>query len=103
MQSTSGAQQEVLPYILNRAGRIHAVHPGDGQEIQYGHIYIAPPDHHLLVEDGILRVIRGPKENRHRPAIDPLFRSAARTCGTCVVGVILTGSMDDGAAIEEGG
>ena len=87
-----------LPTILNRAGQVHALHPVDGEEIRYGHIYIAPPDHHLLVEEGIVRVVRGPKENRHRPAIDPLFRSAARTYGTRVVGVILTGSMDDGTA-----
>lgn len=92
-QSTS-----LLPDILNRAGRLHAVHPVDGQAIQYGHTYVAPPDHHLLVEEGIVRIVRGPKENRHRPAIDPLFRSAARSYGTRVVGVILTGSMDDGTA-----
>ena len=88
----------LLPDILNRAGPLQALHPVDGQAIQYGHIYIAPPDHHLMVEEGIVRIIRGPKENRHRPAIDPLFRSAARTYGTRVVGVILTGSMDDGTA-----
>jgi two-component system chemotaxis response regulator CheB len=88
----------LLPDILNRSGRLHAVHANDGQKIQYGYIYIAPPDHHLLVEDGIVRIVRGPKENRHRPAIDPLFRSAARSYGTRVVGVILTGSMDDGTA-----
>ena len=88
----------LLPDILNRVGALHALHPVDGQAIQYGHIYIAPPDHHLMVEEGIVRIIRGPKENRHRPAIDPLFRSAARTYGTRVMGVILTGSMDDGTA-----
>ena len=88
----------LLPEILNRAGQLHAIHPVDGQAIQYRQIYIAPPDHHLLVEEGIVRIVRGPKENRHRPAIDPLFRSAARTYGTRVVGVILTGSMDDGTA-----
>jgi two-component system, chemotaxis family, protein-glutamate methylesterase/glutaminase len=88
----------LLPDILNRCGRLHAVHPVDGQAIQYRHIYVAPPDHHLLVEEGIVRVVRGPKENRHRPAIDPLFRSAVRTYGARVVGVILTGSMDDGTA-----
>src|SRR5437763_2217226 len=88
----------LLPDILNRAGPLHALHPVDGQAIQYGHIYVAPPDHHLIVEEGVVRIIRGPKENRHRPAIDPLFRSAARTYGTRVVGVILTGSMDDGTA-----
>jgi two-component system chemotaxis response regulator CheB len=88
----------MLPVILNRVGPLHALHPFDEQKIQYGHIYVAPPDHHLLIEEGIVRIIRGPKENRHRPAIDPLFRSAARTYGTRVVGVILTGSMDDGTA-----
>ena len=88
----------LLPDILNRVGPLHALHPVDGQTIQYGHIYVAPPDHHLMIEEGIVRVIRGPKENRHRPAIDPLFRSAARTYGTRVVGIILTGSMDDGTA-----
>ncbi len=88
----------LLPNILNRAGQLHVLHPVDGQAIQYGHIYVAPPDQHLLVEEGMVRIVRGPKENRHRPAIDPLFRSAARTYGTRVVGVILTGSMDDGTA-----
>lgn len=88
----------LLPDILNRAGPLHALHPADGEAIHNGHIYIAPPDHHLMVEEGMVRIVRGPKENRHRPAIDPLFRSAARTYGTRVVGVVLTGSMDDGTA-----
>jgi two-component system chemotaxis response regulator CheB len=88
----------LLPDILNRVGPLHALHPTDGEAIRHGYIYVAPPDHHLLVEEGIVRVIRGPKENRHRPAIDALFRSAARTYGTRVVGVVLTGSMDDGTA-----
>lgn len=88
----------LLPDILNRAGPLRASHPADGETIQQGRIYIAPPDQHLLVEEGVVRIIRGPKENRHRPAIDPLFRSAARTYGTRVVGVILTGSLDDGTA-----
>ncbi len=63
-----------------------------------GRIYIAPPDHHLLVENGRLRVTKGPKENRFRPAIDPLFRSAAFEFGPRVIGVILSGALDDGAA-----
>ncbi|MGH2493689.1 MAG: chemotaxis protein CheB [Ktedonobacteraceae bacterium] len=88
----------LLPEILNRAGPLQATHPADGETIQHGHIYVAPPDHHLLIEEGIVRIVRGPKENRHRPAVDPLFRSAARTYGTRVVGVILTGSLDDGTA-----
>ncbi|HEX3155551.1 MAG TPA: chemotaxis protein CheB, partial [Candidatus Angelobacter sp.] len=84
-QSTS-----VLPQILNRAGQLHAVHPRDNDAIRLGHIYIAPPDNHLMVEDGRIRVTHGPKENRHRPAVDPLFRSAARWYGPRVIGVVLT-------------
>lgn len=88
----------LLPEILSRFGPLPAHHPADGEAILYGHIYIAPPDHHLLIEEDSVRVVRGPKENRHRPAIDPLFRSAARVYGTRVVGVVLTGSLDDGTA-----
>jgi two-component system chemotaxis response regulator CheB len=92
-QSTS-----VLPQILNRAGQLHAVHPRDNDPIRPGYIYIAPPDNHLMLDDGRIRVTHGPKENRHRPAVDPLFRSAARWYGPRVIGVVLTGSLDDGTA-----
>ena len=88
----------LLPNILSRAGLVKAVQPVDYQRIERGRIYIAPPDRHLLIEDGFMRVVLGPKENRHRPAIDPLFRSAAVAYGPQVVGVILTGSLDDGTA-----
>src|SRR5436190_2028623 len=88
----------VLPEILMRAGSIPASHPQDGEPIRMGHIYVAPPDNHLLIENGKVRVIRGPKENRHRPAVDPLFRSAARWYGPRVIGVVLTGALDDGTA-----
>jgi two-component system, chemotaxis family, protein-glutamate methylesterase/glutaminase len=88
----------VLPYILERAGKLTALHPQDGAKIEHGHIYIAPPDRHLLVDRDLIRVTRGPKENRYRPAVDPLFRSAARSYGPRVVGVILTGALDDGTA-----
>jgi two-component system chemotaxis response regulator CheB len=88
----------LLPQILNRSGQLKAVHPSNGEAIQQGCIYVAPPDRHLLVEQGHVHLVRGPKENRLRPAIDPLFRSAAAAYGPRVVGVVLTGSLDDGTA-----
>src|SRR5438105_14310714 len=88
----------LLPDILNRAGVLKAVHATDNLEIKHSRIYIAPPDHHMLVEHGKVRVVHGPKENRHRPAIDPLFRSAAWSYGPRVTGVVLSGTLDDGAA-----
>ena len=88
----------VLPRILERQGSLPVVHPRDGERIAHGHIYVAPPDHHLLVKRGTVRVVRGPKENRHRPAIDPLFRTAARAYAGRVIGVVLSGTLDDGTA-----
>jgi two-component system chemotaxis response regulator CheB len=88
----------VLPAILARAGELPAAHAEDGAEIERGRIYIAPPDHHLLIQPGFTRVNRGPKENGYRPAIDPMFRTAAATYGSRVVGVILSGVLDDGTA-----
>ena len=88
----------VLHDILNRAGRLTALSPTDGERLQAGHVYVAPPDRHLVVEPGRLRVTKGPKENRFRPAIDPLFRSAAQVYGPAAIGVILTGNLDDGTA-----
>jgi two-component system, chemotaxis family, protein-glutamate methylesterase/glutaminase len=88
----------LLPEILNRVGPLAAIAAADGMAIEHGHIYVAQPDHHTLVDPGQVRVVRGPKENRHRPAVDPLFRSAAQAYGPRVVGVVLTGSLDDGTA-----
>ena len=90
--------KSVLPTVLNRASRIPALYPKDGDPIEPGRIYVAPNDHHLLVERGYVRVTKGPKENRFRPAVDPLFRSAAYIYGTRVIGVVLSGALDDGTA-----
>jgi len=87
-----------LPEILNHSGGLKARHPEDGEKIRNGHIYIAPPDHHLLIEDDRILVKKGPKENRFRPSVDALFRSAAYTYKKGVIGVILTGMLDDGTS-----
>ena len=88
----------VLPKVLARAGGLPAKHPVDDESTEPGMIYVAPPDYHLLVKNGRLRVVRGPRENGHRPAIDPLFRSAAASYGSRVVAVVLSGNLDDGSA-----
>ena len=88
----------MLPEILTRVGRLPAAHPVDGTSLQYGRIYVAPPDHHMVVEGDTVRIVHGPTENGVRPAVDPLFRSAARTYGRRVIGVVLTGALDDGTA-----
>jgi len=99
--------RSMLPEILTRAGRLPAAHPIDGEPLQYGRVYIAPPDHHLIVVDGTVRTVHTASENGVRPAVDPLFRSAARAYGPRVIGVVLTGALDDGtagvAAIKEAG
>ena len=87
-----------LPSILNRTGPLTAVHPEDGDSIEHGRVYVAPPNFHLLVEDGRVYLGRGPRENRHRPAVDPLFRPAALAYGPRVIGQVLTGARDDGTA-----
>jgi two-component system chemotaxis response regulator CheB len=92
------SQPSTLPEILSRAGPLPACHPANGDVIQPGRVYIAPPDHHLLVDHGTMAVAKGPKENRFRPSIDALFRSAAYSYGSRAIGVVLSGALDDGTS-----
>lgn len=87
-----------LPSILSNKGPLLAVRPNNGDKIKRGQIYIAPPDHHLLIEADHVLVTRGPKENRNRPSIDALFRSAAYSYGPRVIGIVLSGALDDGTS-----
>ncbi|HVK11155.1 MAG TPA: chemotaxis protein CheB [Gemmataceae bacterium] len=91
--------RSILPDILSRSGPLLATHARDGEVFQPGHVYVAPPDYHLLLgPDRGMVLNRGARENHFRPAVDPLFRSAAREYGNRVIGVILTGAMYDGTA-----
>jgi two-component system chemotaxis response regulator CheB len=92
-----GQTRSILPDLLGRAGKLTAAHPREVEPIRKGHIYVAPPDCHMLIEDGNVCLSRGPREHFTRPSIDPLFRSAARTCGGRVIGVVLSGRGSDGA------
>lgn len=87
-----------LPEILGGVGPLPASLAQDGEPIRPGRIYCAVPDHHLLIQDQCLSVKKGPKENRVRPAVDTLFRSAAYSGGPGVIGVVLSGMLDDGTS-----
>ena len=87
-----------LPAVLQRATTLSVVAAEDGAEMRPGCIYVAPADRHLMVDQRGVRVTRGPKESRSRPSIDVLFRSAAIAFGPRVIGVVLTGMLDDGTA-----
>lgn len=95
---TAPSSPGVLDQILDRVGPLSVSNAQNNERIEPGHIYVAPPDRHLLLEPGRMRLTHGPKENRFRPAVDPLFRSAAQVFGPRVVGVILTGGLDDGVS-----
>lgn len=102
-----GAHKSALASILGAGSRHPVIEPCDGEAVQVGHVYVAVPDRHLLLEYDRIRLSRGPRENHSRPAIDPLFRSAALTRGPRVIGTLLTGGLDDGVvglqAIKECG
>ena len=95
---TSPGSISAVPHILARSGALFATHALDRAPISPGRIIVAPPDFHLALEDGVMRVSKGPKENGSRPSIDVLFRSAAEQYGPAVCGVLLSGTLDDGVA-----
>ena len=88
----------MLANLLDRAGPLTAKTAENDEPIKPGHVYVAPPDFHLLVKFGYVTLHRGPRENRHRPSIDPLFRSAAIAYRAQTIGVVLTGYLDDGTS-----
>jgi len=99
VQHIVATARSVLPELLTRAGPMTAEHGVDGEEIRAGRIYVAPPDHHMMLDDGgRIMLRRGPYENRTRPAIDALFRSAAVHYGSRCYGAVLSGLLDDGTA-----
>lgn len=87
-----------LADALGKAGAVPVVEAADGQPIERGKVYVAVPDHHLLIVDGTVRLGNGPRENMTRPAVDPLFRSAALSYGPRTVGIVLSGMLNDGAS-----
>ncbi|MBE9047927.1 chemotaxis protein CheB [Pleurocapsales cyanobacterium LEGE 10410] len=98
VQHLSSEAPSNLARVLKLAGQLPVNFAVDREPIEPGRIYLAPPDYHLILKQGYVRVIRGPRENRMRPAIDPLFRSAAVAYRSYVTGVVLTGMLDDGTA-----
>ncbi|PND25956.1 chemotaxis protein CheB [Sinorhizobium sp. M4_45] len=90
--------KDLLADIFDANTRIPVTTAVDGEQVERGHVYVAPADHHLLVIDGIIRLGRGPRENLARPAVDPLFRSVGLNYGPRAIAVVLTGMLNDGAA-----
>jgi two-component system, chemotaxis family, protein-glutamate methylesterase/glutaminase len=95
---TSPQSPAILHDILARYSQLPSVSPSENEPLQAGTIYVAPPDFHLLIEPGRVRLAKGPKEHRFRPAVDPLFRSAAQVFKANTIGVVLTGNLNDGSA-----
>jgi two-component system chemotaxis response regulator CheB len=89
---------EMLQNLLSRNSKLSVLSAADGEQMENGTLYIAPPDQHLILKEDSMRLTRGPRENQWRPAIDVLFRSAAVLHGPRVIGVILSGALDDGSA-----
>lgn len=89
---------DYMPQIIRKTASMTVAHGVDGERIRKGHVYVAPPDHHMQLDGTRVRLERGPRENFHRPSIDTLFRSAAECYGARVAGVVLTGNLDDGTA-----
>ena len=87
----------LLPQVIGRSSKLQTLHAVDRHPIEPGRLFIAPPDHHLLLKPDHMLVTRGPRENGFRPAVDPLFRSAARAFGARAIGIILSGTLDDGS------
>jgi two-component system, chemotaxis family, protein-glutamate methylesterase/glutaminase len=98
VQHRTSHAPDLLPGILMKARPLPASSPADFEPIEQGHIYVAPPGYHMILERGLVRLIYSPKGNRARLAIDPLFRSAAYAYGPRVVGLVLTGLLNDGTA-----
>ncbi len=93
-----GEHASILPYLMSRNSQLDIEHAAHGERLVPGTVRVAPPDRHMMVSDGVIQLNRGAKEHHTRPAIDPLFRSAALSHGAGTVGVVLTGALDDGTA-----